>query len=99
MKTVYGDIGELIVGELQQHGRLPLSLVISNVVEHSKQAGSGYAESSVKEVFAQLVDGHFLQRSTWCDSDGDEDENNSEQLQFVLPPEGMKAPKLQACYV
>ncbi|XP_030832771.1 DNA-directed RNA polymerase III subunit RPC3-like [Strongylocentrotus purpuratus] len=74
-KTLYGDIGELIVEEVLHHGEILMSNVVEKVKVRLKEAmeGNQLEPSAIKDKFIDLVNTHFLQRlPSWSAEDDEE---------------------------
>ena len=86
-KKLFGDAAELILEEILQHGSAQMSKVAKKVTTRLKGLGGDYDENDVKSKFADLVNGHFLQRVRLPLQDDPEEAAifNEEQL-FVIPP-------------
>ncbi|XP_043935915.1 DNA-directed RNA polymerase III subunit RPC3 isoform X2 [Protopterus annectens] len=65
-KTLYGDIGELLVEEVLQNGNMQMSCVVKKVSDRlteTMEDGKTMDYSEVSNIFVRLVDTHFLKKS------------------------------------
>ena len=85
-KSLFGYTGELIVDEIFQHGSIAMSKVVAKVTNHLMEDNVDVDESEVQSTFADLVNGHFLQRVRPVHDDSEETSAYTEDDMYTLPP-------------
>ncbi|XP_072166937.1 DNA-directed RNA polymerase III subunit RPC3-like [Diadema setosum] len=84
-KTLYGDVGELIIEEVLHHGQILMSTVIEKVKEKLKEAmeGNQLDPSVIRDKFIELVHTHFLQRLPACSDPVDKAKGDDKTLPAI----------------
>ncbi|XP_048584194.1 DNA-directed RNA polymerase III subunit RPC3 [Nematostella vectensis] len=83
-KTLYGDVGEILIEEVLKHGAMQMSVILRVVAARMVETGVVCSEGDVHEVFTSLVDGHYLKRLA-NQVATEKDRIQGEEMQYVVP--------------